>query len=90
MKTHAYTDSYRIIYEEGDESLERRPINHREDIDDIIYQIREGDKLTSIAFKFYNNPLLWYIIADVNNIINPFELEIGSNIIIPNQQIYDI
>lgn len=90
MKTDAYSDSYRIIYEEGDESLQRRPINHREDINDIVYTIREEDTLTRIAFKFYSNPLLWFLIADANNIINPFDIEIGQNIIIPNQQIYEI
>lgn len=90
MKTNAYTDSYRIIYEEGDESLERRPINHQEDIDDVIYTIKEGDSLTNIAFKFYNSSNLWFLIADANNIINPFELELGTNIIIPNQQIYEV
>ncbi len=90
MKTNAYTDSYRIIYEEGDESLERRPINHQEDIDDVIYTIKEGDSLTNIAIKFYNSSNLWFLIADDNNIINPFALELGTNIIIPNQQIYEI
>lgn len=90
MKIDLYTDSYRILYEEGDESLERRPINHKEDINDMLYMVKEEDKLTNIAFRFYNNPLLWYLIADANKIINPFELEVGKNIVIPNQEIYEI
>ena len=90
MKVDLYTDGYRILYEEGDESLERRPINHREDINDTLYMVKDGDKLTNIAFRFYNNPLLWFLIADANGIINPFELESGKNIIIPNQEIYEI
>lgn len=90
MKTDAYTDSYKIIYQEGDESLERRPITHREDIDDKIYTIRDEDTLTLIAFKFYSEPLLWFIIADANNIIDPLELEPGKNIIIPNLNRYEI
>lgn len=90
MKVDVYTDSYRIIYEGGEESLERRPINHQEDINDIIYTIKEGDRLTNIAYKFYGNPLLWYLIADVNQIDNPLFLEVGKNIIIPNQEIYEV
>lgn len=90
MKVDLYTDSYRIIYEEGDESLERRPINHREDINDMLYMIREEDKLTNIAFRFYGNPLLWFLIADANDITNPFELKAGTTIVIPNQEIYQI
>lgn len=90
MKTDAYTDSYTIIYNEGDESLERRPITHREDIEDRVYTIKEEDTLTLIAFKFYNESLLWFIIADANNIINPLDITPGKNIIIPNLNRYEI
>ena len=90
MRSDTYTDSFRIIYPEGDESLERRPINHKEDINDSVYTIKDGDTLTNIAFKFYDEPNLWFLIADANEIINPFDLEVGKNIIIPNHQIYEI
>lgn len=90
MKTDLYTDGYVINYQEGDRSLQRRPIIHREDLEDKAYIVRQGDTLTSIAFKFYGEPLNWFIIADVNNIQNPFILEMGKSIIIPNINKYEI
>lgn len=90
MKTDLYSSGYIINYVEGDRSLHRRPIVHREDLGDKSYIIRQGDTLTSIAYKFYKEPLKWFIIADVNNIQNPFILDIGKSIIIPNIDKYEI
>lgn len=90
MKTDLYTDGYIINYQEGDRSLQRRPIIHREDLEDKSYIVKQDDTLTSISYKFYGEPLYWYIIADVNNIDNPFILTIGKSLIIPNINKYDL
>jgi hypothetical protein len=37
------------------------------------YQIEDIDFLDSIAFKFYGNSSLWWVVADFNEITNPFE-----------------
>ena len=50
----------------------------------VNYVIKSTDTLDLIALKHYGNPLLWWIIADMNNIIDPFKLEIGATIKIPN------
>ena len=84
MKTDLYSNGITINYPEGDTSLQRKTIVHKEDLEDKSYIIRQDDTLSSIANKFYNEPLYWYIIADVNNIDNPFILETGKSIIIPN------
>lgn len=55
MKTDLYSDGYIINYQEGDRSLQRRPIIHREDLEDKSYILRQGDTLTSIAYKFMVN-----------------------------------
>ena len=90
MKTDLYSNGITINYQEGDTSLQRKTIVHKEDLEDKSYIIRQDDTLSSIAYKFYNEPLYWYIIADVNNIDNPFILETGKSIIIPNINKYDI
>jgi nucleoid-associated protein YgaU len=32
----------------------------------ITYQVREGDRLDLLAFRFYRNPRKWWLIADAN------------------------
>lgn len=85
-----YTDGYVINYQEGDRSLERLKLLHKEDLDDRSHIIKQGDTLDLISFQYYGNPLYWYIIADINNIDNPFVLDIGKSIIIPNIKRYTL
>lgn len=48
------------------------------------YIIIKGDTLDSLALEFYNNPTLYWIIADFNRIQDPYlPLVIGSYIKIP-------
>ena len=90
MKADLYSNGITINNQEGDTSLQRKTIVHKEDLEDKSYIIRQDDTLSSIAYKFYNEPLYWYIIADVNNIDNPFILETGKSIIIPNINKYEL
>lgn len=46
--------------------------------------IKQGDSLDSIALKYYNNPLLWWIIADINNIQDSMNITAGKDLIIPD------
>lgn len=49
-----------------------------------VYTVKEGDRLDLIAEKIYNNPTKWWLIADVNNMISPFDkLEVGKTLLIP-------
>jgi len=82
--TGLYENKTRVIrYQEGDTSLERiypffPPGKNR-----AIHVIRDGDDLLSIAYQYYRDEKLWYIIATDNGIINPFELTVGSILYIP-------
>lgn len=31
-----------------------------------FYQVLEGDRIDNLAFKFYGDPLRWWVIADAN------------------------
>ncbi len=47
------------------------------------YLVREGDTLTMLAAKYYNNPNLFIELAQVNNINSLRRLEPGTTILIP-------
>lgn len=50
-----------------------------------VYKVIENDTLDSIALQFYNNPTYYWIIADFNRIIDPFEkLKEGTLLQIPS------
>lgn len=38
-----------------------------------LYEVDNDDWLDTISFKVYQTPNLWWVIAIVNNISNPFE-----------------
>jgi hypothetical protein len=45
------------------------------------YNVTHGDTWPFISYKVYNNPNIWWIIVDTNNIINPTQLpEPGSTL----------
>lgn len=49
-----------------------------------LYKVQKNDTLDSLALKFYNNPTYFWIIADVNNILDPYrKLDVGSQLKIP-------
>jgi nucleoid-associated protein YgaU len=58
--------------------------------DDVYIVTQEGDRLDTIAYQFYNDSSLWYIIAYANNIHDPsFAVEDGTTLRIPkNYQLY--
>lgn len=51
---------------------------------DLYIQITNITRLDRLAYDYYNDPKLWWVIAQVNNIKNPLtDLEIGMLIRIP-------
>lgn len=83
-----YDDGFVVDYKEGDRSLHRKQYEYKEDINDKLYTVKEGDNITRLAFRFYKDPQKWFLIADVNKLFNPFILEIGQELIIPNPNRY--
>lgn len=80
-----YKKGFVIQYEDNDEiSLERKRVDIITDINDSIHIVKEDDTIESISYQYYKNSFLWYIIADVNDIDNPFFLDLGSSLTIPN------
>lgn len=50
-----------------------------------IHTVQQNDTLDTLALFYYNNPTYFWIIADFNRILDPYEsLKIGSQIKIPS------
>jgi spore germination protein YaaH len=73
-----------IKLKDGTMLLERVPIVYNFTGEEKFKKVGEGDTLQDIAFNFFKNSKYWWIIADVNSIINPFELNVGVSLTIPD------
>ena len=52
----------------------------------FIYEVTEIDRIEHIAANTLGNPALWWKIMDINpEVINPFEIPIGTQLRIPNE-----
>ncbi len=52
---------------------------------DMEYTVLSGDRLDLLADRFYQEPILWWVIAWANDIeLSPFGLNPGSRIFIPD------
>jgi nucleoid-associated protein YgaU len=54
----------------------------------LTYQVRAGDRLDALAFKFYRDPRKWWLIADANPDVLTLEqlLEPGRLLRIPRDR----
>lgn len=77
-----YSRAQIIQYEEGDVSLEPllSPLNAI--ANPKLYTVVEDELLTDIARREYRDPRMWYVIAFMNRLIDPF-VEAGTNLLIP-------
>lgn len=55
---------------------------------DKYHEVSSGEKnrLDLIAYRYYKNPALWWIIAEANNIIDPSIVEVGRVLRIPSRE----
>lgn len=63
----------------------RPPVEIPESEDDQFHVVTQADadRIDLIAYKYYDDVQLWWIIAEANRISNPLNLEIGSTLRIP-------
>jgi hypothetical protein len=56
-----------------------------EQSDDLLYQVRETDRIDRLATRFYGSPVLWWVIAVANDMeILPTDLDAADFIRIPS------
>lgn len=71
----------------GNEFIESwRDIEIPESNSDNYHEVGSGEvnRLDLIAYQYYNNARLWWIIALANNIKNPLILEVGDLLRVPS------
>ena len=54
--------------------------------DDRTHIVVEGDRLDLLAHRYLGDARLWWVIADVNDLFWPLDLEVGTTLRIPSYQ----
>lgn len=66
--------------------IHSHPFNYVPSDNDVLHTVLPGETLQHIAYKYYKDSGYWYIIADANEILNPFkEVVEGMILVIPDQ-----
>lgn len=84
-----YSKMKNVIDDEGDnyvqtyESIKFPPISS-----DHYYVVESKykNRLDLVSYKFYGNPLLYWVIAEASNINNPLDIPTGTLLRIPDYQ----
>ena len=81
-----YRDYYRIVDSEGNhriESYDHVEIPYTEG--DVYHKVSvsEVNRLDIIAFNYYGSAMLWWVVAEASDIINPFDVPVGTVLRIP-------
>jgi len=79
-----YDNIVKIRFHEGDIGLFQSPRVFTLSSADRYHTVKDGQSLVDISTRYYGTPANWDIIAEVNSIINPFVLETGAVLFIPN------
>lgn len=77
-----YSTGEIFTFPEGDVLLDRKPLNYIKSIRDRYYTVKQEDNISNIAFQAYGNSKWWWVIADINKLDNPFDLKMGSTLLI--------
>lgn len=80
-----YAKGYIITLADGSSLLKRTPASYTSSsAKDRTHVVKQGDTLYALAFKYYRDDQWWHILGDVNSVYNPFELEVGTELLIPD------
>ena len=86
--TNPYLNADIISFGDGSSVLKRTQIEYSPSAGkDIVHTVIENDTLWTIANFRYGDDKWWYVIYDANNLYNPFDLQIGLDLIIPDLDI---
>lgn len=91
-KTNLYARGAFIQFPDGSQLVARERLQWKGEIGDRYYEVKQGDELSNIAWRMYqyragdNASELWWVLADVNDIINPFDMDLweGRTMLIPD------
>ena len=64
----------------------RREVDSTPRWDDIFHVVKQGERLDTIAYHYYANASLWWVITDYNNIFWMFDIEVGQTLRLPSYE----
>ena len=69
----------------GDFYGTRQPLRLREHDTDMFHTVTDADckRIDLIAWRYYRDVSLWWVIAEINGINNPLEIPTGTTLRIP-------
>jgi hypothetical protein len=75
-----------IIYQDGDVQFygARQRLDATPQPDDRFHLVTDGDRVDLLAYRYFGDPTLWWIICDVNDIGFPLDLPVGITLRIPS------
>lgn len=79
-----YSQGIIVNYTDGTQLLRRRRLLYTPIGDEEYHTIIQEETLWFISYLHYKDSHWWFAIADANLIVNPFELTLGSILLIPN------
>lgn len=85
--TSRYKRLARIVDDEGDEYVESvNPMDVSESTSDYYHTVLSGeeDRLDLISYRYYNTPLLWWVIAEASELFNPLDVPVGTVLRVPS------
>ena len=83
-ENNPYSLSDIIVLSDGSLILERHKVVYIKSDKDRYFTTIQGDTIWNIAHQAYGDSKLWWIISDVNNMEDPFDLEPGMSLLIPD------
>lgn len=73
-----------VVFADGSLALDPGPLAYTKSEQDRYYTVIDEENLSNIAFQAYGDSKLWHLLAKVNNLFDPFTLESGSTLLIPD------
>lgn len=79
---------YSVTDKNGNTHTVKRARPYRALEGDFLYQVRHGDRLDLLAYKFYRSGRKWWLICDANpDLMHPDEaLQVGRILVIPKNR----
>lgn len=83
-RDNPYSKGKIVKYKDDTLALFRGKLVYNESPNDKYHIVGQNERLDTIAYTYYKNSKLWWVIADINQIFDPFTLTIGTTLLIPS------
>jgi len=55
----------------------------------IVHEFQQGEVIDELAFRAAGKPRLWWVIADISDVLFPLDIAPGTEIIVPKQDLIE-